>query len=201
MTLGVGASCPEGAVIAADSMLFVGNPPSEYRVTSKVCQLPHWRGAYVTYGAWAEPGRRDTFIGTVMSIQSRITSLASYIAHDPHEQAATLAAGTENGHVCLVICRDKECIVAPREGAIYLLGYATTWAGSLDPPTTLDACAELALKVAQETIEREYAKHGATSFEGCLAAGKVPGVAFPIDLVILRPGRLEIHKCRFKVKT
>ena len=198
MTLAVGVSCPEGAVIAADHMLFSHSSGGDWRwhLSSKIHRLDRWHGAFVCYGVQGlDSLDRNSFFETVAVIQAGAFGISSVIPHDPSEQAGTLAAGTDGDVVRLLQWNGGDCKVAPDVGAVFLMGYAALWTGSIEQPTTIGGCLGLALSIAVETVYSEYAKTGGATLNECLALNKVPGVAFPIDYAILRPGRVEFFVC------
>lgn len=215
MTLAVGVSCPEGAVIAADRMLLTRQHDENewhWQLASKIWPLKRWQGGYTTYGVWDEPGPRESLTATALSIQNRLRSRVDYDIDREHaHEPGTLAAGAEDGRVRMALLSGGECRVAPATGALHLLGYAADWEGVriFSPretflgavacdvsPANLETCEALALFIARNVIQIEYSKHGGTSLEECISAGNHPGVAYPIDLAILRPGReMELKTC------
>lgn len=206
MTLAVGAICREGAVIATDTLLWerdrLEGSPWRWRRARKVWPLPRWSGVYACYGAWAEPSVRDSFTGTVFSVQNRIMSIAGQLIDYEHgHNAGTLAVGMDGGTQRMVMWSGNEYRASADRGAVFQLGYAAdiklpnpmeslsgaAVAGFV--PANLETCLALVEFIARATVSQEYARFGKASLDECLAAGVVPGVGLPIDLAILRPYR------------
>lgn len=212
MTIAIGISCPEGAVLVTDS-LFQRRTPTGVQalvcMTPKFEPLPAASGVAITSGmfdgAWCH---RSTLAGIEAATTDLVEDLGRNLAATnwdltdgrsiaPGGEAITAGLSADGTVRMCHAAIGREPRWADPQGDLYVGGAATDWGVHARPtvlPNDLAGCAALALDLARRFVRETYAAEGKAVLDDFLTIGTVPAIAPPFHMAVVRPHHVDLER-------